>query len=386
MFEKESLINGIKVQQLNLQNYNIVFAKVDEKLFITFEPFYPNNPLGSKKPWGFDFLSQKRNHSLLGIKPKQGDWYRKIDLHIFFRSTEFKVFVSSFKKVILYGYSMGGFAALAFAEAIPDCSVIAISPQTTMDKKKVPWETRFPLAWKQNWEGDFYDGANCSNYAKQVTIIYDPFYKLDKLHVDRLSGNNIRLLKVPFSGHAIAKALVEMRIISKLIVHLTNNTLTDYEFYLLIKARKTIPRYFINLGLRTKNSTLKRYCIDNAIKMNPTDSVALELHCLCLLHERKFEEVLTTTEKLNATGIQYAFEAYLQMGKTKEATKLLAKLVELKKPIRLAYLLNAIKFAASIKEFTIADELIAKSIEKAPNNRHILNLAKSIKDRKYPLM
>jgi hypothetical protein len=89
------------------------------QLVITFENAdQPSRPRldALREPWGAAALTRK-GYSVLGIKPKAADWYRHPDLHEFFRSTALQTFLRSFKKIYLYGSSMGGYGALTFAGA-----------------------------------------------------------------------------------------------------------------------------------------------------------------------------------------------------------------------------------------------------------------------------
>lgn len=46
--------------------------------------------------------------------------------------------------------------------------VIALDPQSTMDPRVVPWETRFAEARRQDWTGPFADARAGAAKAKAI--------------------------------------------------------------------------------------------------------------------------------------------------------------------------------------------------------------------------
>jgi pimeloyl-ACP methyl ester carboxylesterase len=268
---------GPEYLQCELNNYFIDHIKVGKELFITFEsagePQY--RPMGSRKPWGFDFLI-KRGFSVLGVKIKQVDWYRHPSIHTFFRSDIFNDIVSSYDKVYLYGSSMGGFAALTFAEAVPGCTVIAVNPQSTLDPEIVPWESRW---WgdgrEQDWKGDFADGAIGAKFAKTVYVVYDPFHLEDKKHILRLDQSNLIHLKLQLLGHRLPVWLQQMGILSDTIDLIVDNRMNEQVFYELARARRNLPRYFLKLAKARPG--LQEYCAKEILKRDPNNADARNL-------------------------------------------------------------------------------------------------------------
>lgn len=389
MFTKKiSYTGGLVGHQRELPNYFIDFIKGNDTLFITFEFSGKSlsRPDGGRSPWGLNFLVQKRGFSLLGVKPKYIEWYRKNDLHQFFRSTEFAKFISRFKKVVLYGGSMGGYAALAFAEAVPGCTVIALNPQSTLNRKLVPWEKRFKDGWNVDWQGDFNDAAFGATFAENVYVVYDPLLKFDKKHIERLDSNNLICLKVPLVGHRMPVWLAQMGVLGKIVDLAVANNLTEQDFYTMARERRNIPHYFVQMAKRAKNKQLKRDCVNRALYLNPTDIEALTLHCKCLLEESKFVEALVIAEnilKTKGTGIELAYQAYRRLGGPDKIHNFLVGLASDDQKVSLQYLINAINFALSLKEIEMARKLLEKAIERSPNNHKINILAETVRDAKY---
>ncbi|MGL5009958.1 MAG: hypothetical protein ACRC6I_08750, partial [Paracoccaceae bacterium] len=146
-------------------------------------------------------------------------------------------------RVVFYGASMGGYAACAFVAACPGADVVAISPQSTLDKKLVPWETRYSTAWGRDYSGPYGDAAQVSATAGRVTLLYDPYEPLDAGHVARFEKPNVMKLRTPLMGHRIGSSLQQMGVLAPITLGALNGTLTELEFYRIIRARKTFQRY-----------------------------------------------------------------------------------------------------------------------------------------------
>jgi hypothetical protein len=144
---------------------------------------------------------------------------------------------------VFYGASMGGYGACAFVAACPGADVVAISPQSTLDKTLVPFETRYKTAWSRDFSGKYGDGAKVSARAGRVTLIYDPYEALDAGHVNRFTAKNAVKLRAPLMGHRLGSSLQQMGILSPIVLAALNGTLTEAEFYQRLRARKQFGRY-----------------------------------------------------------------------------------------------------------------------------------------------
>ncbi len=76
-----------------------------------------------------------------------------------------------------------------------------------------------------------------------VTILYDPYEPLDAAHARRFTGANVVALRAPLLGHRLGSSLLQMGILSPIIIKALSGTLTQGEFYRLLRARRDFPRY-----------------------------------------------------------------------------------------------------------------------------------------------
>lgn len=195
-----------------------------------------------RRPWGYGFI-EKQGWSMLGVMAAGWTWYRDPWVADQFDDLAASGFFARHRRVIFYGASMGGYAACAFAAACPGAEVVAISPQSTLDKAVVPWETRYKVAWDKDFSGRYGDAAQAVRSAARVTLIHDPYEPLDAAHVARFTGDNLLKLRAPLLGHRLGSSLQQMGILSPIALGALNGTLTAGEFYRLLRARRDFPRY-----------------------------------------------------------------------------------------------------------------------------------------------
>jgi hypothetical protein len=195
-----------------------------------------------RRPWGYSFI-EKQGWSMLGVMAGGWTWFRDPWVTAQFDDLADSGFFARFDRVVFYGASMGGYGAAAFVPACPGADVVAISPQSTLDRALTPWETRYTTAWGRDFSGPYGDAAAVSAAAGRVILLYDPHEPLDSQHVARFTAANVMKLRAPMMGHRLGSSLQQMGILTPVILAALDGTLTEAEFYRQLRARKTFPRY-----------------------------------------------------------------------------------------------------------------------------------------------
>lgn len=214
-----------------------------ETLVVTFDNLdIAMNKRAERRPWGFEFI-EKQGWSMLGVMANGWTWYRDPFVWQQFDRLRDEGFFARFGRVVFYGASMGGYAAAAFSPACPGADVVAISPQSTLDKAVVPWETRYKVAWDRDFSGPYGDAAQVSHGARRVTLLYDPYEPLDAAHADRFADANVLKLRTPLMGHRLGSSLHQMGILNPIILGALDGTLTAAQFYTALRARRDFARY-----------------------------------------------------------------------------------------------------------------------------------------------
>jgi hypothetical protein len=228
--------------QKEIGDYYVELTPTGEDLVLSFENADDSNPEPNRLPWGYNHL-REQGVAVLGVKTKRSDWYRGRELHDFFRSEDLHALVGSYRKVLFYGSSMGGFAALTFCT--PGALVLAHNPQTSLDPELTPWDSRYPEGKRQDWSGDFARAWDGARLASQVFATYDPFLEVDRRHVERLDPANLVPLKAPFLGHSLPSYLRRIGLLGDLVPLALSSGLTSEWWYGAIRKRRELARYLL---------------------------------------------------------------------------------------------------------------------------------------------
>lgn len=213
------------------------------RLLVTFDNLSNvNDNSPEREPWAFKF-AQDVNISHLGVMAHVADWYRDIELIERFQALAADGFFDGYDRVIFAGVSMGGFASIAFGSLVPGAHVVSVNPQSTLDTDLVPWETRYEGGRRQDWTLPLADAAALTSGLGQVNIFYDPYHKLDKQHVSRFAGDNIRVFHCRHSDHKTAVFLRKIGALKPVMQAAIFDELDPIEFYKLYRARRDLRWY-----------------------------------------------------------------------------------------------------------------------------------------------
>ena len=227
-----------------LENHAVMCIRRDPaRLVVTFDNVaYVNDLSPEREPWAYRFV-RDNGASHLSVMARRKDWYRCPQLIAYLQKLADDGLFAEFAQVWLSGTSMGGFGALAFASLAPGATVIAFSPQTTLDATLVPWEERFAVGRARNWSLPHSDAAFEIDEAARVFVLFDPFFAPDRRHVARLEGENVTCLETWCSGHFSPVFLRRAGLLKPVMQHALDDTLTPAVFYRLYRARRRLPWY-----------------------------------------------------------------------------------------------------------------------------------------------
>ncbi|MGI3171433.1 hypothetical protein ACRARG_19955 [Pseudooceanicola sp. C21-150M6] len=234
----------------------------------------PKNMDGFQPGWGTRFF-RKRELSHIAIKYKASDWYRRPDLSEAFTNLRETGFLGRFDRIITYGGSMGGYAALAYAGELGADTVLALNPQSTLNEALAPWDDRYPDARSVSWEGPETDAANGCAQARQVYVVVDRLFAPDWLHVARLPEHNLKILNVPYVQHMMGLHLAGMGILGKLVTDIVQkNSLDMTAFHYSARKRRKLKKYYnVMRSLpRVKNSRVFSDIVDHHARLNLPDA------------------------------------------------------------------------------------------------------------------
>lgn len=214
------------------------------KLVVSFDNLATINDPWPRLPW-MHWRIAKLGYSNLGVQSFAKDWFRMTDAPALLEQLRDAGFFEQFERIVLIGASMGGFAALNFAELIPGATVIAFSPQSTMSQAITPFEKRFRFSVnRSNWTDQPYlDAADAIPTVRNAFLFYDPFIPEDAAHAKRLSGPNITQIKCAFCTHEAIRVFVLSEAIFPLIEGIVETNSVTPEFWQAWRARRRVRKW-----------------------------------------------------------------------------------------------------------------------------------------------
>lgn len=165
-----------------------------------------------RQGFGEEFLRQS-GVSAIHVMGRCGDWYQYPEMGEAMAAV--RQATAEAGRIMTYGSSMGGYAALRFADAAGAHSVLAISPQYSIDPQKAAFEKR----WLQDgqrikWLSDI-DSA-LTTKAKPV-VIFDPMGD-DRRHVELIETEiEISRIALPFCGHPATTFLADVSLLAEAV-------------------------------------------------------------------------------------------------------------------------------------------------------------------------
>lgn len=151
-----------------------------------------------------------------------------------------------YDRIVTYGMSMGGFAALQSSRFLKAHTTISYSPQISVDAAKYDF---IDAGWQRKVRGAQFiwdDLGNVSQTAHHV-VLYDPFHA-DSKHVGVLRKHvPLEEIVVPFAGHHSWRAAKHAGIGGKLLISLIHGDRdVSWARAALRDSRKSNPIYSEN--------------------------------------------------------------------------------------------------------------------------------------------
>lgn len=148
-------------------------------------------------------LCTRNGLTLLGVVPKYPCWYPAAEINAIAEICR----KLARGRVIAYGASMGGYAALRWGKLLGAQHVLACSPQATIDPADTGAEDRR--------YGGFFDpelhadmAVQAEHVAGQAAVLFDPRFRPDRFQAGLLAQlPNVTPLPLPFVAHGTAGCL-----------------------------------------------------------------------------------------------------------------------------------------------------------------------------------
>ena len=190
--------------------------------------------------FGEDWL-KAQGVSAIHVLGKAEDWYQYGDIDAALATV--RKAVSGATRVMTYGSSMGGYAAIRFADAVGAHAALSLSPQYTLDPRIAAADRR----WSQDSQRiewiDRINGPLTTN--ARVVMAYDP-WGLDGWHGRRIRGDiDVSPLRLPFTAHPATSFLSEIGLLGDLVLEVLNDRLDPSGFEREARRRRATSGVYL---------------------------------------------------------------------------------------------------------------------------------------------
>lgn len=198
-------------------------------------------------PTGWGFVQSHGWSSLTLLSDQDVDWYRHPSVYGYFDRLIDDGFFDDFDEILFYGAGPAAYAAAAFSVAAPECRVLLIQPQATLDVTQARWDRRFPEARRLDFTSRFGFAPMMVETADHVSVLHDPSVLEDAVHAAMFQGDNTTHHACGYLGPDAHRGLADMGILAALLEAAMSGDLDDAEFATLWRARRTHLPYLRTL-------------------------------------------------------------------------------------------------------------------------------------------
>lgn len=197
---------------------------------------FDNHSIGEgfdRPGFGQEFLARE-GVSAICILGRGNDWYQYPDMLAACAAA--RASIRPRVRVMTYGSSMGGYAALRFADALRAQAVLALSPQYSIDPAVVPWEFR----WGQDADRIAFlpELAGPLRCACKPLVLFDPS-GFDGRHADLIARDVAgAFVPLPHASHPVTAFLGEIGLLGGIVLDHAAGTLDVSGLRARIRARR----------------------------------------------------------------------------------------------------------------------------------------------------
>jgi len=264
---------------------------------VTFDCYHDERTL-DRPGFGETFF---RDHGITAthVLTRDNDWFQHPEMAE--ATAAIRAVTAGAASVLAYGSSMGGYAAVRFADAVGAGQALALSPQYSIDPARAPFERRWGqdrrrLRFLPGIDGPIRSGV-------RPVVAYDP-HGPDRLHADRIAADTpIIRLPVPHGGHPVGSLLSEAGLLTGIVMQALDGTLDPAETGRAVRARRhSLSAYFGALASRQPASRLRLAIAlaQQAVHLAPNRPDTHHALALRLSAAGRFEEAVAAHEQVAA--------------------------------------------------------------------------------------
>ncbi len=262
---------------------------------VTFDRYHDDRTL-ARPGFGEDFFA-RHGITATHVLTRDNDWFQYPWLSDALDAI--RAATAGAADVMAYGSSMGGYAAVRFADAVGAHRVLALSPQYSIDPQKMPSEIRWAQDMRRLCFLPEVDGPIRGGVVP--VLAYDPWCP-DGEHADRIADDiSVVRLRVPFAGHLAAAYLSQAGLLTGLVMGTLDGTLDAAAVGCAVRrARRVVPTYYCGLAMQqsTRRPNLAVALAQQAVQLAPDAPDPHHALALCLSAAGRFAEAVAAHRRV----------------------------------------------------------------------------------------
>lgn len=158
----------------------------------------------------------KHDFSVIGFMPKEKSWFPSSSMFAALSSVQ--TILDQYSKIVGYGGSMGGYAAIKYSKILRMNRVVAMVPQYSIDPKEVE-DRRYTDFYDENLNQEMRIQAEDIVEHCEYIIVYDPYFENDKEHYLKIKPliPQLHTLHLPYTGHDAIAVLASSALLQDFI-------------------------------------------------------------------------------------------------------------------------------------------------------------------------
>ncbi|WP_139850722.1 hypothetical protein [Acinetobacter pullicarnis] len=160
----------------------------------------------------------KYDYAVIGIMPKQKSWFPADSMQALM--LELAPILQQFQRIVGYGGSMGGYAAIKYSKLLGLKRVVAMVPQYSIDPEEVE-DRRYSDFYDIDLHADMRIQTQDLASDCEYIIIYDPYFDHDREHYLKIQAvipaSALHTLHLPYTGHDVIAVLASSALLHDFI-------------------------------------------------------------------------------------------------------------------------------------------------------------------------
>ena len=228
-------------------DHSVTFIDRGPILVVTFETMQSiRDRAHSDVPLGWELITGT-NWSQLCLLSNGETWFRHRAVYGFFDKLVDDGFFENFDRVIFYGSETCGYGAAAYSVVAPGSTVIALSPQATLDPRITGWDDRFHHMRRTSFTDRYGYAPDMLDAANRAFILYDPGFDEDAMHAALFTRANVSNIRCPHLDGRIDLFFRRMDLLKPLLQIAAQRNLRAADFHAALRQRRNYLPYLRSL-------------------------------------------------------------------------------------------------------------------------------------------